>query len=308
MKLEIKAYQERDLLAVVGLYNELTETIPFNWPVTEAEFRDEVMGNGKLSNPDIPFMPENMLIAWVDGTAAGFIHFAVAENAAGEKNSGPSKDFGLIRFLTFPEGRPDIGASLLSAAAENLRNSGCVRIEAWQMKNGYPFYSSMHGGCWEQSRIANLFLSRGFENYHREVVFHRATDFGFEPPGQPVGKALIKTEEAFGYDILHKYIIMDGPNIAAQSAWHRMSALSRHPSSHDYGYIYHVSTSEKFRRQRLGSTLMQEMNADMHNAGIKEAALHTMFDNIPAIGLYTKSGFRYIGTNIIFRKSIDTEG
>ena len=29
-----------------------------------------------------------------------------------------------------------------------------------------------------------------------------------------------------------------------------------------------------------------------------------MFDNTPAIGLYTRAAFRYIGTNIILRKSI----
>ena len=320
MKIEPRTFRERDIASVTNLYNNLVSEIPCNWPVTEAEFRDEVMGTGRLSNPDLPFNPGNLLVAWINGSAVGFVHFAVLqepviidaanatyETSDVETNSGSKKDFGLIRFLTFPERQPDIGDSLLNAAADSLRNSGCVRIEAWQMKNGYPFYTARHGGCWEQSRIANLFLSYGFENYHREVVFHRAIDFGFAPPEKPNGTRIVKTEEDFGHGILHQYKIMDGQVMAAQTSWHRMNALSRHPLSHNYGYIQHVSTAETHRRQGFGSILMQEMIADMHNAGITETALHTMFGNIPAIGLYTKSGFRYIGTNIIFRKSLDTE-
>ena len=88
MNIEIKTYQKNDLSAIVGLYNELAESIPFNWPVTEAEFRDEILGSGKLSNPDFPFNPVNMLVAWIDGSAVGFVHFAFVTNTAGEKSSG----------------------------------------------------------------------------------------------------------------------------------------------------------------------------------------------------------------------------
>ena len=50
--------------------------------------------------------------------------------------------------------------------------------------------------------------------------------------------------------------------------------------------------------------LMRQMLFDMRRAGVREATLHTMFDNTPAIRLYTRAAFRYIGTNIVLRKSI----
>ena len=31
---------------------------------------------------------------------------------------------------------------------------------------------------------------------------------------------------------------------------------------------------------------------------------HTMYDNVPAIGLYTRHAFRYLGTSITLRKPL----
>ena len=290
--MEIRTFREKDLAAVVRLYNALVATIPCNWPVTEAEFFDEVMGQGRLADPDSPFDPGSMLIASAAGSPVGFADCS----ATGE--------VGLIRFLTFPEGQPEIGDALLRVAIERLRRSGYTGIEAWRMQNGYPFYTSKHGGCWEQSHIANLFLCNGFENHHREVMFRRVLDFGCEQPEPLDGRLIRKSTERFGHDLLYRYAIHDGKVEAARTSWHRMSALSRHPAARDHGYVFEVATAKSYRRQRLGTTLMQQMLFDIHAAGVREVTLHTMFDNVPAIALYTKAAFRCLGTNVILRKAI----
>ena len=291
-QVRLHRFRDRDLATVTRLYNELVAGIPCNWPVSAAEFADEVMGDGRLASADLPFDPANLLVAWVAGTAVGFVHFHRLE------------DCGLVRFLTFPDGRSEIGAALLNAAVDRLRRAGRTRIEAWRMTNGYPFYTSMHGGCWEQSHVTNLFLANGFETFHREVVFHRSLDFSRERPSSPDVPHVDRSAEPFGHDVLHRYAIADGEIEAARASWHRMSALSRHPSARDHGYISEVGTAASHRRLGLGTTLMREMLFDMRRAGLREATLHTMFDNIPAIGLYTRAAFRYVGTNIILRKSV----
>ena len=288
----LTSFRDGDLAAIVRLYDELIATIPCNWPVSEAEFADEVVGDGMLARADLPFDPATLLVASVKAIPAGFVHFHALD------------DCGLIRFLTFPEGRVEIGDALLNAAVDRLRAYGCTRVDAWQMRNGYPFYTSMHGGCWEQSHVTNLFLVNGFENYHREVVFHRTLDFGCERLTAGDGRRIEKSAERFGHDVLYRYTIADGDIEAARTSWHRMSALSRHPAARAHGYVYEVATAADYRRQGLGMTLMQEMLFDMHGAGVREATLHTMFDNTPAIRLYTRAAFRYIGTTIVLRKSI----
>ena len=290
--IHLSDFHDGDLAAVVRLYNELVAGIPCNWPVTEGEFADEIIREGHLARADIPFDPAAVLVASVAGSPSGFVH----SHTLGE--------CGLIRFLTFPEGRTEIGNALLSAAVDHLCRCGCTRIEAWQMRNGYPFYTSMHGGCWEQGHIANLFLANGFENYHREVLFHRSLDFGCERPALPDGRRIEKSTECFGHDMLYRYAVADGEVEAAHASWHRMSALSRYPEARHHGYIYEVATAAIHRRRGLGMALMREMLFDMRQAGLREATLHTMFDNTPAIGLYTRAAFRYIGTNIVLRKSI----
>lgn len=286
----LSSFRRGHLQAVVRLYNALVETIPCNWPVTDSEFADEVIGGGPLAHAGLPFDPDTLLVARVEGAAAGFVHFHRLDEC------------GLIRFLTFPAGRSDVGAALLNAAVDRLSGTGCTRIEAWQMKNGYPFYTSMHGGCWEQSHVANLFLANGFETFHREVVFHRSLDFGCGGPASADGWPIEKSAERFGHEVLHRYTIAGGGVEAARVSWHRMSALSRHPAARDHGYINQVATAASHRRQGLGTALMREMLIDMRQAGLREATLHTMFDNTPAIGLYTRAAFRYVGTNIILRR------
>ena len=291
-QVRLARFRGGDLGEVVGLYNDLIGGIPCNWPVSAAEFADEVMGSGRLATPELPFDPAGLLVASVAGAAAGFVHFHRLEEC------------GLIRFLTFPEGRTDIGTVLLDAAVDHLCRAGCTRIEAWRMKNGYPFYTSMHGGCWEQSHVTNLFLANGFETFHREVVFHRSLDFGCDRPASPDMRRIEKSAEPFGHGVLHRYAVADGEVQAARASWHRMSALSRHPAAHDYGYVSEVGTAAGHRRRGHGMTLMRAMLADMRRAGLREAALHTMFDNVPAIGLYTRAAFRYVGTSIILRKPV----
>lgn len=294
-QIDLDRFRDSDLAPIVRLYNELVAGIPCNWPVSEAEFADEVMGDGRLSRADMPFDPDTLLVAKAAGAAAGFVHFHTLE------------DCGLVRFLTSSDGRSEVGTALLDAAVDRLHGAGCTRIDAWRMTNGYPFYTSMHGGCWEQSHVTNLFLANGFETFHREVVFHRSLDFGCEGPASADGWRIEKSAEPFGHDILHRYAITDGQVEAARTSWHRMSALSRHPAARDHGYINQVATAASHRRQGLGMTLMREMLIDMRQAGLREATLHTMFDNTPAIGLYTRAAFRYVGTNIILRKAI-TQG
>ena len=295
-EVHLSSFRRGHLPAVVRLYNALVDTIPCNWPVTESEFADEVMGGGRLAQAELPFDPEALLVAWVGGTAAGFVHFHRLDEC------------GLIRFLTFSAGRADVGAALLNAAVDRLCGTGCTRIEAWRMKNGYPFYTSMHGGCWEQSHVANLFLANGFETFHREVVFHRSLEFGCERPASADGCPIEKSAERFGHDVLHHFAIADGGIEAARVSWHRMNALSRHPAARFHGYVYGVATAASHRRRGLGLTLMREMLFDMRRAGLREATLHTMFDNTPAIGLYTRAAFRYVGTNIILRMSCAHRG
>ena len=292
MALEVRTLRTDDLGAVVRLYNGAVAAIPCNWPLTEAEFSDALLGNGTLSNRGRRLDPDTVYVARAAGTALGFVDFTVL-------GSG-----GLIRFLAFPPERREVGEALLAAALRHLRRAGCTWAEAWQMKNGYPFYAAWHGGCWEQSHVTNLFLAHGFENYHREVVLHRDLSFAFDPPALPHGRRLVKAAESFGHDLLYCYTIHAGEEEAARTTWHRMSALCRHPAAARHGYIAEVGTAERYRRQGLGSTLMQQMIRDMHHAGVTEATLHTMFDNVPAIGLYTRHAFRYLGTSITLRKSL----
>ena len=84
-----------DLGALVRLYNDAVAAIPCNWPLTEAEFADALLGNGTLSSPGRRLDPETVYVAGAAGTPLGFVDFTLTGGA------------GLIRFLAFPPRRQE---------------------------------------------------------------------------------------------------------------------------------------------------------------------------------------------------------
>ena len=58
-----------DLGAVVRLYNRAVAAIPCNWPLTEAEFAEALLGNGTLSGPGRRLDPQTVYVAGTAGDA-----------------------------------------------------------------------------------------------------------------------------------------------------------------------------------------------------------------------------------------------
>ena len=262
-----------DLGALVRLYNDAVAAIPCNWPLTETEFADALLGNGTLSSRSRRLDPETVNVAVDAGTSLGFVDFTLTGGN------------GLIRFLAFPPQRPEVGSALLTAALRHLCRAGCTHVEAWRMKHGYPFYAAWHGGCWEQSHVTNLssrrlreLPPRGRHAPRPQLRRRFCAAASRETPGEDRGE--LRPRPA----VLLRHPRRRG-GAAAHATWHRMSALCRHPAAARHGYIAELGTAERYRRQGLGSTLMQQMIHDMHHTGVTEATLHTMYDNVPAIGL-----------------------
>ena len=295
-EIEVSAFKDSDLSSLVELYNSFAIEIPFSWAVTDEEFAAGALCG--VMDSRVPFEAEEIHVARERGVIKGHVHLARLVE------SDPTGPVGLIRFLMFPEENRSVGEALLNEATLTLARSGCTSVEAWKIRCGYPFYVAKHGGCWEQSYIANLFLSFGFEVFYRVLMFHRNLDFSFGPSRPPDGMQIEKTQEKLDHDLVHIYELRNGDDVLARTSWNRMTAWSWNDAALDYGYVYEVSTAEAHRRKGFGKILMQEMVADMHDAGLVEASLHPPFHNIPAIGLYTKSRFRYIGTHVAFRKQI----
>ena len=60
----------------------------------------------------------------------------------------------------------------------------------------------------------------------------------------------------------------------------------------DEGHITNVAVSPEYRRKHIGEQLIEEMIRRTEALGISSWTLEVRVDNEPAIGLYTKMGFR----------------
>jgi len=61
------------------------------------------------------------------------------------------------------------------------------------------------------------------------------------------------------------------------------------------GQVYSIDVAEKFRRRGIGSALLREFEKELSKLGAREVVLQVSVDNIPAIRLYEKNGYRIVG-------------
>ena len=65
--------------------------------------------------------------------------------------------------------------------------------------------------------------------------------------------------------------------------------------SYDCADLCNLAVSEEFRERKLGSSLLAQGMMQVKEKGVRRVLLEVRESNIPAIALYSKSGFQKIG-------------
>lgn len=137
MALTIQPHQNDDVPVLCELFNQQAHDIDHIARLDTPRFNALVVAKPY-------FDPQGLLVARDGGETIGWIHACVA--AGSEPYHDPANAVARIRMLCFEPGRLDVGAALLHAAHAYLRQRGCMKIEAFHARHGYPFYRGLWMG------------------------------------------------------------------------------------------------------------------------------------------------------------------
>ena len=283
---------------VARCYNELLAPVPYSRPVPE-EWCADLTGLERQ-----PCTEQEILVARDAGEVVGFMHVAVS--AAGTTEWHCKGEPGVIRFLSYRPGERPVGAALLEAAEQWLRERERTEVVAMDWRYTYPFHVLPCGHISQRvSHLPPLFGMAGYAIPQSEVFFHWRE---FEPP--PV------REPDFEFELVCEEGIptTHGPAMAVRARQGarqvgecKMTRMSGDPWLPQYadwcacGILY---VAESLQRKGLGKYLLARGLAEMQKAGARHAMISTDWNNYRAYLFYTNLGFSFLDRTFAFGKKL----
>ncbi|CAG0911845.1 unnamed protein product, partial [Cyprideis torosa] len=133
----------------------------------------------------------------------------------------------------------------------------------------------------------------------RHVPFDRIEYTHYESEIQmPAIMDLIQKDLSEPYSIYtYRYFIHNWPKLCLL-AWHQeelvgaiVCKLDLHKRTTQRGYIAMLTVSQRYRKRRIGTTLVTRAIIEMLSCGADEVVLETEMTNTPALTLYENLGF-----------------
>lgn len=75
-----------------------------------------------------------------------------------------------------------------------------------------------------------------------------------------------------------------------------VAAALEHFGDYCVGHVYSIDVDPEYRRRGIGSLLLKSIEEDLRAAGAKACYLEAQKDNVAAINLYLKHGYKVVGT------------
>lgn len=299
--MNIVDYQQRHLVDLTNLYNDLVQPVPHCYPIGAKELAGAFAGKSGSEFDDRSLTDDVIFVAVDDGRPLGFVH--VGEGFLGE--GGIKGVDAVIRFLAYPRGHRDVGQRLLAQAVAWAKTRQLPAITAFPQTYRYPFYGFAHtyvSGF--LAHIHALFLINGFEFSGGEVYLDWVD---FEPP--PVREA-----PEIAFELVTKRWESDGPlpnirvnarhegeNIGECLLW-SASRFTCTDAVDDFTFCQWLGVEEPFQGKGLGAHLLGAALHEAKRAGYRHAGISTEFSNHRALLFYSNFGFQAVDWTRRFRR------
>jgi GNAT superfamily N-acetyltransferase len=284
---------------VAGCYNELVAAVPFCEPVGGEWFAD------RKKRYRHPLAAEEILVARERGRVLGFADIGVA--------APPTEDWhvkgepGVIRLLSYRPGERPVGAALLDASEQWLRERDRRQTIAGDSSFMYPFYHLPFGHISERiAHLPPLFGLAGYEVPESEVFF------AWEDC-QPAEIALpqVDVEIEGGWQ---EQVATFGPGVALYVKQREKRAgsceivtLGSHqwrPALKDWCFCTSLYLDEPLQGKGLGKYLLSRGLREAKAKGLRHAMISTDWNNYRAYLFYANFGFGFLDRTFSFQKKL----
>jgi GNAT superfamily N-acetyltransferase len=264
-----------------------------------------------------------LILAYQDETPVGFAHAGFGPN---EQHNAISYDMGVTCIVIV---RPDcaeaeVAAGLLDQCEQYLSSRGAKVLYGGGIQPLNPFYLGLYGGSelpglLDSDLVArHLFLSHGYQETGRtkiaqinltsfEAVIDRAqmqirrqmlVEETIDCPTRTWWEACTLGE----FDLTRFEMVPRGGGPPVASAIFRSMEPTGTNSVGRQAGLIEFFVDSAYRRRGYGVFLLSEVFRQFLRQGITHVEAQAMADNLPAINLYQKLGFKPIGEGSAFRK------
>ncbi|MGD0427960.1 MAG: N-acetyltransferase [Candidatus Acidiferrales bacterium] len=110
-----------------------------------------------------------------------------------------------------------------------------------------------------------------------------------------IDQACYEPEVAYSKRELRAYLRFSGSDCLVAEAEQQIAGFCISARREESGYIVTIDVLPEFRRDRVGTKLLTEIERRLAANGVREVALETATDNDSAVAFWTKHGYRKLG-------------
>ena len=267
------------------VWSESTTKAPFSYSVVPEDFASGLVPNLEDSESLATDREQKLLVASVDAEPVGFAHIC----AGPAEVRGEDTECGIIRCLAFVPDFPAVGQLLLESAEGLLTDYGY--IDAFPLYHGYSFHNYKVGVLSDRlAHVRKLFSENGYTPHDAHLTLERRIG-GVTPV--PIA-AQVNVEKVPTH--------AERPNIFVRaSSGDSRIGICRMFSCQTYAnlaelasccYLRWLGVDQEHRRQGIGHHLLNRALSEAQVEGYKRVILNCRENNIAAVSLYTRVGFR----------------
>jgi len=110
-----------------------------------------------------------------------------------------------------------------------------------------------------------------------------------------IDQVCYEAEIAYSKRELREYLRLRGADCVVAESDERIAGFCISAQQDHYGYIVTIDVLEEFRRHRVGTALLDEIERRLIASGVHEVRLETATDNDSAVAFWQKHGYRKRG-------------
>lgn len=300
--LEIVPFEPEMAEGVARCYNELVAPVPLHRAAPAEWFADLRPAQFQGCTE------EAVLVAVAAGEVAGFAHVGLSAPATHEWHV--KGEPGVIRFLSYRPGERPLGAALLAAAEEWLRERERTAVVAEYGGYMYPCYPLPLGNISEQiSHVPPLFGMAGYEVPESEVFFEWRD---FQPPEVSAPdadvKLVCKEPQAQASGLKSSVAAVQGEEQVGEFSMVSLREDRWRPQLADWCTAGLLRVADRLQGRGIGKCLLARGLAEMRKAGARHAMISTDWNNYRAYLFYTNFGFRFLDRTFGFSRDLSERG
>lgn len=246
----------------------------------------------------LPVANEQLFACRDGGTITGFVHTATGHYEMEHTQC----EGGMVLALACPPEDRIMGTELLERAEAYLHQLGCDEIDAFPIKNGYPF---AHFGIGTLSdRVGHISAILGASGYveHEGCFLLEHNLDGIATPTDTASAELV-IEHVAGKGTLpdiNIWLHIDGE----QSGSCQSLSAATYGGPEDLCYTRWIAVRPDYQGRGLGRDLLEKTLWEMRECGYARATLSTHRDNASARLLYHRCGYSTVDTSYAYHKTI----